>query len=170
MATLGAFIRVAGVHSPCGVQWAKMGGPLVRIDGKLTASRYSSLLQDTMLPYVLDGPIPNGCFLFQQNKSPMRMACQVTILLEDPRCACCCGLRMVPTQIPLRMCGCTRSCACPDEICPGWWHTCCGMPFVKIGMSFKLTMNMFSRFTILCLGGCQRSFLQADSSSVTKSM
>ncbi|KAH6933319.1 hypothetical protein HPB50_014174 [Hyalomma asiaticum] len=37
--------------------------PLVCIDGKFTAPYYSSLLQDTMLPY--------ACFIFQQDKSPV---------------------------------------------------------------------------------------------------
>lgn len=58
-------------------------GPLVRIDGKFTAPYYSSLLQDTMLPYALDGPFPDGCFIFQQDKSPVHMARQVTAMLED---------------------------------------------------------------------------------------
>ncbi|KAH6945097.1 hypothetical protein HPB50_007203 [Hyalomma asiaticum] len=51
-------------------------GPLVRTDGKFTASYYSFLLQNTMLPCVLDGPFADGCFIFQQDKSPVRMARQ----------------------------------------------------------------------------------------------
>lgn len=58
-------------------------GPLVRIEGSFTASCYSALLQDTMIPYVLDGPFPDGCFIFQQDRSPVHMARQATTLLED---------------------------------------------------------------------------------------
>lgn len=36
-----------------------------------------------MLPYVLDGPFPDGCFLFQQGKSPVHMARKVTDVPEN---------------------------------------------------------------------------------------
>lgn len=58
-------------------------GPLVHIDGKFTASSYSFMLQDTMLPYVLDGLLRNGRSLFQMDKSPGRMARKATDVLEN---------------------------------------------------------------------------------------
>ncbi|KAH7961853.1 hypothetical protein HPB52_012754 [Rhipicephalus sanguineus] len=36
--------------------------------------------ENTMLPYVLDWPFPDGCFIFQQDKSPVHMARQVAML------------------------------------------------------------------------------------------
>ncbi|KAH6946194.1 hypothetical protein HPB50_012082 [Hyalomma asiaticum] len=58
-------------------------GPLVRIDGSFTAAYYTSLIQYTLVPYVLDGPFPDGLNLFQQDRSPVHMAHRVTAALEN---------------------------------------------------------------------------------------
>lgn len=49
-------------------------GLLVRIDGSFTAAYYTNLIQYTLVPYVLDGPFPDGLYLFQQKRSPVHMA------------------------------------------------------------------------------------------------
>ncbi|KAH6937087.1 hypothetical protein HPB50_025523 [Hyalomma asiaticum] len=58
-------------------------GPLVRIDGSFTAAYYTSLIQYTLVPCVLDGPFPDGLYLFQQDRSPVHMAHRVTAALEN---------------------------------------------------------------------------------------
>uniref|UniRef100_A0A131XWY2 Putative transposable element n=2 Tax=Ixodes ricinus TaxID=34613 RepID=A0A131XWY2_IXORI len=60
-------------------------GPLFRIDGSLTSDRYCTLLDHVMLPYALDGPFPDGDFVFQHDLSPVHTSRQVRALLEE-RC------------------------------------------------------------------------------------
>ncbi|KAH9364416.1 hypothetical protein HPB48_009685 [Haemaphysalis longicornis] len=42
-------------------------GALHRIEGSLTAEKYSEILEYVMIPYVVDGPFPGGDYLFQQD-------------------------------------------------------------------------------------------------------
>lgn len=57
-------------------------GPLIRLEGHLTASKYCDILQETLLPYVLDGPFADGCYLLQHNGSAVHTAPAVRALLE----------------------------------------------------------------------------------------
>ncbi|KAK8787356.1 hypothetical protein V5799_022868 [Amblyomma americanum] len=49
-------------------------GPLHRIDGTLTADKYQDIIEQVLIPYTLDGPFPDGCFLFQHDRSPIHTA------------------------------------------------------------------------------------------------
>lgn len=53
-------------------------GPLVRISGPFNASQYCNIISTSLLPYVLD-----GCFILQQDRSPVFTARAVSSLLED---------------------------------------------------------------------------------------
>lgn len=57
--------------------------PLVRISGKFTSAAYCTLLEHEMIPYVLNGPHPDGCYLFQQDLSPMHTAKEVARVLDE---------------------------------------------------------------------------------------
>ncbi|KAH9380669.1 hypothetical protein HPB48_021101 [Haemaphysalis longicornis] len=46
-------------------------GTLHRIEGSLTAEEYSEILEYVMIPYALDGPLPDGDYLFQQDLAPV---------------------------------------------------------------------------------------------------
>lgn len=58
-------------------------GPLVRIEGSLTTSEYCDILEQSLLPYVLDGPFPDGCYLLQHNRGFVHTSLTVRALLED---------------------------------------------------------------------------------------
>lgn len=58
-------------------------GPLVRIEGSLTTSQYCDILEHNLLPYVLDGPFPDGCYLLQHNQGFVHTSLTVRALLED---------------------------------------------------------------------------------------
>lgn len=58
-------------------------GPLVRIEGRFVAESYCAILRDQLLPYLLDGPFQDGCFLLQHDRSPVHTARSVTSLLEE---------------------------------------------------------------------------------------
>ncbi|KAH7984306.1 hypothetical protein HPB52_019152 [Rhipicephalus sanguineus] len=57
-------------------------GPLVLIDGNLSASTYSLIIERELLPYVLNGPFKDGCFVYQHDRSPIHTARSVKSLLE----------------------------------------------------------------------------------------
>lgn len=57
-------------------------GPLVRIDGRFNTSAYCDVIEQTLLPYVLDGPFPDGVYLLQHDRSPIHTARRVDELLE----------------------------------------------------------------------------------------
>ncbi|KAH6941032.1 hypothetical protein HPB50_012695 [Hyalomma asiaticum] len=65
--------------------WAAMTreglGPLVLIDGNLSASTYSLITERELLPYVLNGPFKDGCFVYQHDRSPIHTARSVKSLL-----------------------------------------------------------------------------------------
>lgn len=46
---------------------------------------YCTIIDHVMQPYVLDGPFPDGDFVFQQDQSPVHMSRQVRSLLRE-RC------------------------------------------------------------------------------------
>lgn len=58
-------------------------GPLIRVEVCLTPSKYCDILQETLLPYVLNGPFPDGCYLLQHNGTVVHTAPAVRALLED---------------------------------------------------------------------------------------
>lgn len=45
-------------------------GPLIGIDGALTATAYADILEQILIPFILGGPFPDGCFIFQHDRSP----------------------------------------------------------------------------------------------------
>ncbi|KAM7310536.1 hypothetical protein ISCGN_007444 [Ixodes scapularis] len=67
--------------------WAALScnglGPLVRINEKINNAAYCNTLDHDMIPYVLNGPWPDGCYLFQHDLSPVYMAKVVTNLLDQ---------------------------------------------------------------------------------------
>lgn len=59
-------------------------GPLHRIDGLLTAQQYVEILGDVMMPFALDGPFPDGVFLFQdEERSTIHRADVVQQFLQE---------------------------------------------------------------------------------------
>lgn len=65
-------------------------GPLVRIEGSFTGARYCEILTEHLIPYVLDGPFQDGCYLLQHDRSPVHKARTVSALLER------CGVPQLP--------------------------------------------------------------------------
>lgn len=58
-------------------------GPLVRIEDTYTSECYCSILDDVMVPYLLEGPFPEGDYILQQNNSPVHRSRKVTTFLEN---------------------------------------------------------------------------------------
>lgn len=58
-------------------------GPLVRFSGHFKADVYCDIIKTTLVPYVLDDPFPDGCYLLQQDRSPVLKAQKVTATLQD---------------------------------------------------------------------------------------
>ncbi|KAH9374715.1 hypothetical protein HPB48_016883 [Haemaphysalis longicornis] len=59
-------------------------GALHRIEGSLSAEKYSEILEYVMMTYALDGPFPDGDYLFQQDLAPrVHTAKSVTKSLPD---------------------------------------------------------------------------------------
>lgn len=65
-------------------------GPLVRVDGSFTSDAYVDIIESVLTPYVLDGPFPDGFYLFQQDRSPVHTSRKVSAIL-DAR-----GVRQLP--------------------------------------------------------------------------
>ncbi|KAH9364957.1 hypothetical protein HPB48_012965 [Haemaphysalis longicornis] len=67
--------------------WAVMSKdglcPLHRIEGSLTAEKYSEILEYVMIPYALHGPFPDGDYLFQRDLAPVHTAKSVKKLLTE---------------------------------------------------------------------------------------
>ncbi|EEC05391.1 transposable element tc1 transposase, putative, partial [Ixodes scapularis] len=67
--------------------WGSMSkdglGPLVRIEGSFNAQCYCEILDNVLVPYILDGPFEVGCCLLQHDRSPVHTARSVSALLED---------------------------------------------------------------------------------------
>ncbi|KAH6939608.1 hypothetical protein HPB50_019948 [Hyalomma asiaticum] len=49
-------------------------GPLVRIEGTFNASSYCDIVKETLVPYALDGPFPDGFYWLQHDHSPVHTA------------------------------------------------------------------------------------------------
>lgn len=75
-------------------------GVLHRIEGPLTSAKYCDILDYVMIPYALDGPFPDGDFLFQQDLSPVHTAKVVEELLNMRGVRC---LRWVPKGADLNI-------------------------------------------------------------------
>lgn len=58
-------------------------GPLYRVKEKMTSDTYSDIVQNTLLPYVLDGPFSDGLFYLQQDGAPVHTARAVQTMLEN---------------------------------------------------------------------------------------
>ncbi|KAH6924139.1 hypothetical protein HPB50_012772 [Hyalomma asiaticum] len=58
-------------------------GPLVRLRGKFNAAAYCDLIESVVVPYALNGPFPDGLYLFQQDSSPIHMAKLTTRVLKE---------------------------------------------------------------------------------------
>nr|XP_054923107.1 uncharacterized protein LOC129382906 [Dermacentor andersoni] len=52
--------------------------PLVRIEDRFTSAAYCSFLDDVMVSYLLNGPFPEGDYIFQQDNSPIHTSGRVT--------------------------------------------------------------------------------------------
>ncbi|KAG0445740.1 hypothetical protein HPB47_014097 [Ixodes persulcatus] len=70
-------VQVWGAISSSGL------GPLHRIEGPFTASKYVEILREVLLPHVLEGPFPDGFFSLQQDRSPIHCAQKVQHFLEE---------------------------------------------------------------------------------------
>ncbi|KAG0424611.1 hypothetical protein HPB47_028167 [Ixodes persulcatus] len=55
---------------------------VVRIDGRFNAEAYCDIIENTLVPYVLDGSFPDVCFFLQQDRSPVHEARRVSAMLE----------------------------------------------------------------------------------------
>ncbi|KAG0436258.1 hypothetical protein HPB47_018049 [Ixodes persulcatus] len=60
-------------------------GPLHRLSAPFTAGQYIDVLDHVLLPFLLDGPFADGCFVLQHDRSPVHQATAVKIYLEE-RC------------------------------------------------------------------------------------
>ncbi|KAH8029966.1 hypothetical protein HPB51_006172 [Rhipicephalus microplus] len=58
-------------------------GPLVLIKDTYTSECYCSILDDVMVPYLSEGPFPEGDYILQQNNSPVHRSRKVTTFLEN---------------------------------------------------------------------------------------
>ncbi|KAG0421744.1 hypothetical protein HPB47_002404, partial [Ixodes persulcatus] len=58
-------------------------GPLVRLPPSFNSASYCDLPDNTLIPYALDGPSQDGCFIFQHDCSPIHTANSVRALLEE---------------------------------------------------------------------------------------
>ncbi|KAH6925406.1 hypothetical protein HPB50_004952 [Hyalomma asiaticum] len=56
---------------------------LHRINRNLTAKKYENIMDFVLIPYVLEGPLLNGFYLFQHSLSPMHTAKRVKQLLRQ---------------------------------------------------------------------------------------
>ncbi|KAH8026371.1 hypothetical protein HPB51_020355 [Rhipicephalus microplus] len=57
-------------------------GPLVLIDGNLSSSTYSLIIERESLPHALNGPFKDGCFVYQLDRSPIHTTRSVQSSLE----------------------------------------------------------------------------------------
>ncbi|KAH6935884.1 hypothetical protein HPB50_011326 [Hyalomma asiaticum] len=71
--------------------WAAMSrqglGPLVLMDGKRMASKYALVIEQELVPYILDGPFKYWRCIFPHFRSPIHSARNVKSLLYDLRYA-----------------------------------------------------------------------------------
>lgn len=82
--TSGRCAPAGGQQSPCGGAISFQGlGPLHRVTGRMTAAAYADIIQTVFVPYVLDGPFPDGLYHFQQDGAPVHTAKVVQDLFES---------------------------------------------------------------------------------------
>ncbi|KAG0427202.1 hypothetical protein HPB47_025709 [Ixodes persulcatus] len=58
-------------------------GPLVRVDGNLEPKECVDIIDTVVVPYLLDGPFPDGAFVLQQDPSPTYTSETVTEHLDE---------------------------------------------------------------------------------------
>ncbi|KAH8028330.1 hypothetical protein HPB51_016153 [Rhipicephalus microplus] len=58
-------------------------GPLVRLEGPFTPSRYCDVITGHLIPYALHGPFSDSCYLFQHDRRPVHKERVVQSLLEE---------------------------------------------------------------------------------------
>lgn len=58
-------------------------GPLIRIEGQFNSRCYREVIETALLPYALNGPFPDGCFLLQHDRSPVHLAASTQKCMED---------------------------------------------------------------------------------------
>lgn len=58
-------------------------GPLRRISGRFCAEAYLEIIDQELLPHLLDGPFTDGCFYLQHDLSPVHAARAVKEHLEQ---------------------------------------------------------------------------------------
>ncbi|KAH6944868.1 hypothetical protein HPB50_005808 [Hyalomma asiaticum] len=58
-------------------------GPLRRVRGRMTAAAYMDVIETVLLPYILDGPFPDGLYHFQQDGTSIHTARKVRELLDS---------------------------------------------------------------------------------------
>lgn len=57
-------------------------GPLVRLPQPFNSAAYCDVIDNTLIPYALDGPFKDGCYILQQDRSPVHTSKVVQRLLE----------------------------------------------------------------------------------------
>lgn len=57
--------------------------PLHRLTRRMTSDDYMDILQYTLVPYLLDGPFPDGLFWLQQDGASVHTARRVKELLDN---------------------------------------------------------------------------------------
>ncbi|KAH9367480.1 hypothetical protein HPB48_010903 [Haemaphysalis longicornis] len=60
-------------------------GPLHRVTGWMTAAAYADINQTVFVPYVLEGPFPDGLYHFQENGAPVHTTKAIQYLFESLR-------------------------------------------------------------------------------------
>lgn len=58
-------------------------GPLYRIQGRFCTASYINIVEQVLLPHVLDGPFNDGCFILQQDLSPVHTSRAAKGRLEE---------------------------------------------------------------------------------------
>ncbi|KAG0430691.1 hypothetical protein HPB47_022461 [Ixodes persulcatus] len=58
-------------------------GPFHRLVCSFGALQYTDIIDQVLLPFLLDGPYPDGLFLLQDDRSPVHQADTVKKLLEQ---------------------------------------------------------------------------------------
>lgn len=57
-------------------------GPLVRVEGRFNGEAYEAVIEEHLVPYILDGPFPDGVFVYQHDGSSVHRAARVQSTLR----------------------------------------------------------------------------------------
>ncbi|KAH6926335.1 hypothetical protein HPB50_017323 [Hyalomma asiaticum] len=78
-------VAASGLSAVCvwGLVTKEGLGPLVRIEDRYTSEGYCAILDDVMVPYLLNGPFREGDYVLQQDNSPVHTSRRVTRFFED---------------------------------------------------------------------------------------